>query len=293
LFKAAEPRGTPRACPYAHFSVDGERTSQIQSGANAGRFEVRTGLPPRASGPHDLGADTYNGRPMQAAIEARGLSKRFGRTWALAQVSFAVPSGSVLLVAGRNGSGKTTLFRVLSTALRPDGGSARVAGLELRERDRIRRRTALLTHQAYSYESLSAAENLRIFARLCGLGGVEVEDLLAAVGLEAHPQPVSSFSAGMRKRLGLARILLQLSRAELSVVFLDEPYAALDVEGLALVDDLILRLKREEKTIVVASHQLERAAALASHAILLDSGRLAWSGPASQLSRQPMAQKAV
>lgn len=226
-------------------------------------------------------------------IEAHGLSKRFGRTWALADVSFTVSAGSVLLVGGKNGSGKTTLFRVLSTAIRPDGGSARVAGVDLQDRDRIRRRMALLTHQAYSYESLSAAENLRIFARLSGLGGVRVEDLLDQVGLRARTQPVSSFSAGMRRRFALARILLQLGRAGLSVVFLDEPYAALDTEGLELVDGLIRRLKGEGKTVMVASHQLERTAALASDAILLEGGRLAWSGPAAQLLQHPIARKAA
>lgn len=226
-------------------------------------------------------------------IEARGLSKRFGRTWALAKVSFAVPAGAVLVVAGKNGSGKTTLFRVLSTAIRPDGGSARIAGLELQDRDQIRRRTALLTHQAYSYESLSAAQNLRVFARLSGLAGVAVEELLARVGLGPGPEAVSTFSAGMRKRLALARILLQLTQPQLSVVLLDEPYATLDPEGVELVDDLIRRLKGEGKTVVVASHQLERTASLASHAIVLEAGRLAWSGPAGQLSAHPVARKAA
>jgi len=230
---------------------------------------------------------------MQAAIEARELSKRFGRTWALAEVSFAVPAGSVLLVAGKNGSGKTTLLRVLSTAIRADGGTARVAGLDLRDREAVRRVTALLTHQAYCYESLTAAENLRVFARLSGLDGIEVPELLGAVGLEERADPVSSFSAGMRKRLAIARVLMQLRSPQLSVVLLDEPYAALDVQGIELIDELIDRSKRDGKTVVVASHQLDRAAPLASEAILLDGGRLAWSGPAAQLLAQPGAKKAA
>src|SRR5688500_16364168 len=98
---------------------------------------------------------------MDVAIEARRLSKRYGRNWVVADVDFQVPRGSVLLVAGRNGSGKTTLFRLLTTAARADAGSASVAGISLNDKETLRRKVALLTHQSYAYESLTATENLR------------------------------------------------------------------------------------------------------------------------------------
>lgn len=222
-------------------------------------------------------------------IEAKALSKRYGRSWALANVSFEVPQGSVLLVAGRNGSGKTTLFRVLTTAARADGGSARVAGIGLSDRDAVRRRTALLTHQAYAYESLTAAENLRVFARMSRFEDDRVDEILSEVGLEAaRDKQVSAFSAGMKKRLAMARCILQLQDPQVTVVFLDEPYAALDDQGLELVDDLIRRLHREGKTVAIASHLLERGAGMATHSLLLDEGRLVWSGaPAELLRRKP------
>jgi heme exporter protein A len=213
------------------------------------------------------------------AVETTGLSKRFGRTWALANVTFRVPANSVFLVAGKNGSGKTTLFRVLTTAIRPDTGSASVDGVDLRERNLIRRRTALLSHHAYAYESLSAAENLLVFAQMSGTSRGIVPGLLEQVGL--HPgavEPMSSFSAGMRRRVALARLLLQIENGAPQVIFLDEPYAALDPEGVSLVDRLVQRLHREGRTVVIVSHQLERSTTLATHAVLLESGRLVWEG---------------
>src|SRR3990172_988436 len=141
------------------------------------------------------------------AVETIGLSRRYGRRWALSDVSLGVPAGSVVMLAGRNGSGKSTLLRVLATALRPDHGSARVAGHDVRhERDQVRRQVALLGHHSFHYEALTAHENLEIAASF--LGRPCDPGLLARVGLEERADdPVSSYSAGMRKRLALARVL--------------------------------------------------------------------------------------
>src|SRR5438105_4701521 len=103
--------------------------------------------------------------PMdELAIDAAHLARRYGRRWALADVSLQLPRGRVLLVAGRNGSGKTTLLRILATATRADAGRATVAGHDLSQKNEIRRVTALLAHQSYLYESLTASENLEIVA---------------------------------------------------------------------------------------------------------------------------------
>lgn len=225
--------------------------------------------------------------PEPWAVETVGLSRRFGRTWALANVTLRVPRNSIFLVAGKNGSGKTTLFRVLTTAIRADSGSARVDGIDLGERDAIRRRTALLSHHAYAYESLSAAENLAVFANLGGVNRSVVPGLIESVGLNPrNVAPISTFSAGMRKRLSLARLLLQVENGDARVVFLDEPYAALDTQGAALIDRLVERLRGQGRTIIVVSHQLERSAGLSTHAVLLEGGRLVWEGaPGDLMSR--------
>lgn len=216
-----------------------------------------------------------------AAIETSSLSRRFGRRWALAELSFVVPRGRVVMLTGPNGSGKSTLLRVLATALRPDRGQARVTGHDLvAERQAVRRAVALLGHHLYLYEALTALENLRLAARFLGLDASRealVERLAPVALAERADDPVSSFSAGMRKRLGLARTLLQ--PAEL--VLLDEPYGELDPSGFRLVDELLARLRREGRTVLMATHLLERGRAHCDDALALQAGRLVYHGPAA------------
>lgn len=215
------------------------------------------------------------------SIEVEGLARRYGRRWALADVSFSVAPGTVLMVAGRNGAGKSTLFRVLATAIRPDRGRALVGGFDVvQHKQDVRRLTAILSHASYLYESLTARENLHIVADHLGIGRGGVLDILDQVALESRADdPVATFSAGMRKRLSFARILMQEPR----VVLLDEPYGALDPQGFDLVDEVIRELKRRGTTILMSTHQWERSARLADAALVLEQGRVAWQGPASEL----------
>ena len=206
----------------------------------------------------------------QPAIDVAKLARRYGRRWALADVTFQLAPGRVLMVAGRNGSGKSTLFRVLSTAIRPDRGEGRVGGYDVvRERADVRRISALLAHQSYLYESLTARENLDVVARI--LGRDNEAAILERVGLaQRADDPVSTFSAGMRKRLSFARVLLQRP----DVVFFDEPYGQLDPEGFRLVDAVVHELKASGATVLIATHQVERVAAYADAQITLDAGRV-------------------
>jgi heme exporter protein A len=199
------------------------------------------------------------------AIDAENLARRYGRRWALAGVSLRVPQGRVVMVAGRNGSGKSTLFRILATAIRPDLGSAKVLGFDLvKQRYDVRKGVALLSHYSYLYESLTAAENLRIITP-------RVDDVLQRVGLDKRADDaVHTFSAGMRKRLSFARVLLQQPR----IALLDEPYAQLDPEGFALVDQVVQELKDGGVTVLIATHQVERAGRFAQDAITLEQGRI-------------------
>jgi heme exporter protein A len=220
------------------------------------------------------------------AVEASGLCRRYGRRWALVDVSLRLPAGTVVMVTGRNGSGKSTLLRVLSTAIRADGGTAQVAGHDiLTAKQEVRRHIALLSHDSHLYEALSALENIQVVARFLGRDARRgaVLPVLDEVGLAARADdPVATFSAGMRKRLSLARTLLQ----QASVVFLDEPYGQLDPPGFHLVDALLDRWRRNGVTVVMATHLLERGSALCEQAIVLEEGRLRWSGPAAELQDQ-------
>ncbi|HKR65226.1 MAG TPA: heme ABC exporter ATP-binding protein CcmA [Thermoanaerobaculia bacterium] len=208
----------------------------------------------------------------EPAIDVERLSRRYGARWALADVSFRVPAASVLLVGGHNGAGKSTLFRVLATAIRPDRGTARVGGFDVvRERVDVRRMVALLAHQNYLYDSLTARENLEVVADHLRAPRARIAPLLAQVGLDTRANDlVSTFSAGMRKRLSFARVLLQEPR----VVLLDEPYGALDPAGFALVDGVVSELRTRGATVLMATHQIERASAFADQTLMLSGGRV-------------------
>lgn len=214
-------------------------------------------------------------------IEISGLGRRFGRRWALAEVSLVVPAGARVMVTGRNGSGKSTLLRVLATASRVDRGSARVAGHDIRkERAAVRRRVALLGHYSYLYEAFSARDNLRVAARFARARADRIDALLDQVGLlRRADDPVSIYSAGMRKRLALARALIQ----DADVLLLDEPYGELDPAGFALLDGVLEVQRARGATVLIATHLLEHGRDLCDLAITLDEGRLVWSGPASEL----------
>jgi heme exporter protein A len=222
----------------------------------------------------------------EPAVEANGLCRRYGRRWALVDVSLRVSAGTALLVAGRNGSGKSTLLRILATAIRADRGSGRVRGHDLRDAAAaVRACSAFLSHASYLYDALTALENLRIAARFLGrnTGQEALMPLLERVGLaeRAHDAP-STFSAGMRKRLALARILLK----DAPLVLLDEPYGQLDPPGFRLIDGVVRSLQERGATVLIASHQLARAGALCGHGVVLEQGRLTWEGPAAELARR-------
>lgn len=206
------------------------------------------------------------------AIDVEGVARRYGRRWALADVSFHVPPSTVMMVTGRNGAGKSTLFRVLATAIRPDRGRATVGGFDVvRQREDVRKITAILSHANYLYESLTAKENLHIVADHLRLGRDRAAGALAQVGLATRADDVvATFSAGMRKRLSFARVLLQDPR----FVLLDEPYGALDPPGFDLVDSVIADLKRRGTTILVSTHQVERVRAYADAELVLEAGRV-------------------
>jgi ABC-type multidrug transport system ATPase subunit len=205
-------------------------------------------------------------------IEARELSKRFGGVVALDSVSFELPEGSHTALVGPNGAGKSTLLAVLSTLVAPSSGQASIDGLDVAAAPaELRRCIGVMTHLPMVYEELSSRENLLFFARLYGVPELEsrVEELLRAVGLWVRrDEPVEVLSRGYHQRLALARTLLHRPR----VLLLDEPETGLDEEGLALLDEQLLRAPGV--TVLAATHRHDRVDAWADRVLALERGRL-------------------
>jgi heme exporter protein A len=221
--------------------------------------------------PRSLGApDT---RPP--AVVTTDLARLFAGSPALAGVSLRVEAGRTVALLGPNGAGKTTLLRLLATAIRPSYGRASVDGLDTdRDAALVRERVAYLSHSTGLYDDLSARENLRFAAAMLRTAdpGDRVERALLDVGLVPRAADrVRDFSAGMRKRLALGRILLGSS----SMVLLDEPYAALDADGMGLVDELLDAWHEVAVTVIVASHSTERLDARLDGRVTLDRGLVA------------------
>lgn len=208
------------------------------------------------------------------AVELLGAGRRYGVQQILTDVNLVIEPGRFVLLRGGNGSGKTTLLRLLATRLRLSDGQARVFGFDLaRQGHEVRRRTVLLSVAGGSYPMLTALENLRLAATLYGVpaSDAELNVLLERVGLEeAGSKLVRAFSSGMKKRLGLARLLLPGSQLWL----LDEPYATLDEDGKQLVDELLAEARRNSVTVLMASHDEERTGRQADAVLALAGGCL-------------------
>jgi len=217
------------------------------------------------------------------AIATAGVSRRYGRRWALTNVGFEVPEGALVMLTGRNGSGKSTLLRVLATALRADMGTVRILGHDaVQQREQVRKDIALLGHRTHLYEPLTALENLAVAARFLRVdsGRPALLARLEEVGLgDRADDLVQTFSAGMRQRLALARALQQDAR----VLMLDEPYGHLDPPGFLLVDGLLQRLRRQGATVLMATHLVARGRRLCDRGLVLEAGRLVFSGPVSEM----------
>jgi ABC-2 type transport system ATP-binding protein len=217
------------------------------------------------------------------AVLSEGLEKRFGEVRALRGLDLAVAEGTVCGLLGPNGAGKTTAVRLLTTLLRPDAGSARVAGQDLvREAAAVRRRIGVTGQYASVDGDLTGRQNLRLFARLHRLrdASARADELLDRFGLtEAADRPASTFSGGMRRRLDLAASLVR--RPE--VLFLDEPTTGLDPASRNRIWDAVRALKEEGTTVLLTTQYLEEADRLADDIALVDRGRVAHTGSPAEL----------
>jgi heme ABC exporter ATP-binding subunit CcmA len=209
---------------------------------------------------------------MDPVVHLRSAVCLLGRFPALAGIDLDVHRGEVVAVEGPNGAGKTTLLRALAGLVPVVSGEARVLGVDLRtDRRAVRRKVALLSPAGGLYDDLTVADNLRFWARAAGRGGTTVEDAMARLGLGGRlaDVPVGRLSTGQRRRAALAAFVARNSE----VWLLDEPHAGLDAAGRDVVDELVADAARRGATVVVVSHELERAAALAGRSVTVAGGR--------------------
>jgi ABC-2 type transport system ATP-binding protein len=224
----------------------------------------------------------------QLAVEANGLVKRFGGVRALTGVDLQLPTGGVLGLLGPNGAGKTTVVRILTTLLRPDQGSARVAGFDaVRQGPNVRRLVGLSGQYAAVDGYLTGRENLRMIARLSGLDGRAVrrraDELLELFELTgAAGRTVRTYSGGMRRRLDVAASLV----GRPAVLFLDEPTTGLDPRSRVGLWRLLDELTAAGTSVLLTTQYLEEADRLADQLVVLDQGAVIARGTAAELKKQ-------
>jgi heme ABC exporter ATP-binding subunit CcmA len=213
-----------------------------------------------------------------AAIDLRGIGRRFGARWVLRGVTCEVRSGEVVGLLGPNGSGKSTILRVLATLLKPNAGAATVAGFDVvREADEVRGAVGYLAHAPGVYDDLSARENLVFAAEMIGAPEAHADSAMERVGLGAvSGERVRGFSAGMQRRLSLARLLILNPR----VLLLDEPYSNLDSDGVGLMNGIIRSVVEAGGAALVVLHELAPAQPVLDRTVMLADGRIAGEGAA-------------
>jgi len=222
------------------------------------------------------------------AIEAHGLTKTFGKTQALAGIDLEVPEGRVLGVLGPNGAGKTTAVRILATLLRPDSGTARVAGHDVvKEPAAVRRSIGLTGQYASVDEDLTGVQNLVMIGQLLHLSTRDAKaraaELLEEFDLtDAGRRLAKTYSGGMRRRLDLAASLV----GRPSVVYLDEPTTGLDPAKRDDVWEMVRALVRQGTTVLLTTQYLEEADALAHDITVIDHGRVIAHDTPQGLKRQ-------
>ena len=226
---------------------------------------------------------------MEPVISLRGAVTVLGRFPALAGVDLDVARGEVVLVAGPNGAGKSTLLRLCAGLASLTKGEGHVLGFDLHRRRReIRRRVGYLGHANGLYHDLSAEENVRFWARSVGASGDEAAAILDRLGVEGRWRglAVAHLSAGQRRRTALACLVVR--RPE--IWLLDEPHTGLDAASRDLLDSLVREAAAGGATALVASHELERSATLATREIRVVGGVVepsGWrSGPEAEVARR-------
>ena len=207
-------------------------------------------------------------------IEVRRLVKRFGLKTVLSNLDFYVAPGEFVALLGPNGAGKTTFLRILASLSRPSFGEVRIAGYRLpSQAAAVRRKLGVVSHFPLLYGDLTAEENLLFYGRMYDLANLKkrIKDVLELVGLSTRSNDlVRTFSRGMQQRLAIGRSVLH----DPEVILFDEPHTGLDQDACIMLDDVLRQVAARGRTVVMTSHDLARAADLASRFDVLSFGKI-------------------
>ena len=233
--------------------------------------------------------DSGSGEPM---IEASGLSKYYGPFVAVHDISFVIPQGQVVAFLGPNGAGKTTLMRMITGYLAPSAGRASIAGCDVRtHRIEASRRLGYLPENGPLYPDMTPLELLNFCGQARELGAAlkrRIEEVVDLCALQlVIEKPVGKLSRGLRQRVGLAQALLH----DPDVLIMDEPTAGLDPNQIRQFRENIQRLGHT-KTLLVSTHILHEAEAVADRVLLVNSGKLAFDGPVGELEENGSIEQA-
>lgn len=219
----------------------------------------------------------------EKTVEATNLTRRYGYRTALKKISFDIPLGGVHALFGANGAGKTTLLRIISTLLRPHGGTISILGHDPEEEAlEIRQHIGLIGDKPLLYPELSGRENMHFFGALYGMNSQEVteraEDLSAQFSVKSWlDEPTKNLSTGLRKRFDIVRTFLH----DPDLLLLDEPYSGLDIDSTEIFTHYLQQIK-QNKTVILTTHNIQLGREVSDTYITLRRAEIAAHGPISE-----------
>ena len=210
------------------------------------------------------------------AVRVQGLTKSFGDRYALKGVDLSLSGGEHLVIFGPNGAGKTTLVKILSTLVKPSSGNVWLDGIDIRDKPvQIRRKIGLVSHQTFLYDNLTIYENLKFYGKMYDISDLEqrIQEVISWVQLESRLHDrLGTLSRGLQQRASIARAVLHNP----SMLFLDEPEVSLDPHVSTVIRDMLGGTNSGSRTVVMATHNLERGLELGDSVIILDRGRVVY-----------------
>ncbi len=212
---------------------------------------------------------------MDNVVSIKDITKVYGKSQVLKNVSLDIPNGSIFGLVGRNGAGKTTLMRIITGLAEPTSGSYSISGVSSKDKEilKVRRRMGSIIESPAIFRNLSAYDNLKLQYINLGMTSFDdIHELLELVELNnTGKKTAGKFSLGMKQRLGIAVALC----GKPDILILDEPINGLDPQGIIQMREILLRINREKHTtILISSHILEELSKLATHYAFIDNGQI-------------------